>query len=306
MDTKHSYAYEKIEYNFNDLIYNPNLHSASKTSDILERKIEIGLPDVDVDIPIINFIQEHSYALIIGNEDYKSKQKDLNYEQNADFAVNDASVFSTYCEKLLGIPVKQIKYLKNATAAEINQGIAWLKNLIKIENGNSKVIFYYSGHGLPNDQTREPYLIPVDVSGSNLSFAIKLSNIYNELTEFPSKQIIVFFDACFSGGARNQGLVAMKGVKIKPNENILNGNLVVVSSSSGDENSAVYKEKKHGYFTYFLLKKLKESKGDITLEDLSIYLVSQVRKEVGLVGIIQTPQINVSAQAENFYRLWKL
>ncbi|PIX32524.1 MAG: caspase, partial [Bacteroidetes bacterium CG_4_8_14_3_um_filter_31_14] len=150
-----------------------------------------------------------------------------------------------------------------------NQGIAWLNNLAKVDNGNAELIFYYSGHGLPDEQTKESYLMPVDISGTNIAQAIKLTDVYNKLNENPAKKVSVFLDACFSGGARNQGLIAMKGVKINPEEVLITGNMVVFSSSSGDESSGVYREQQHGFFTYFLLKKLQESKGNISYKELS-------------------------------------
>jgi len=44
------------------------------------------------DIPV-NSKVDNRYALIIGNEDYKSYQTTLSSEQNVDYAVNDATVF---------------------------------------------------------------------------------------------------------------------------------------------------------------------------------------------------------------------
>lgn len=262
--------------------------------------------DVDTEIPTASGAQENTYVLIIGNEDYKSKQTGLSSEANVDFAVNDATVFSIYCEKTLGIPKKHIKLLKNATSAEISQGLAWISNLARIENGKAKLIFYYSGHGLPHEQTREAYIIPVDVSGTSLEYAIKVADIYTKLTEHPSQQTTVFLDACFSGGARNQGLVAMKGVRIKPKDDYISGKLVAFVSSTGNESSAVYREKHHGYFTYFLLKKLKESKGEVNYEELSTYIKQSVSKETGLIGKIQTPEVNVSHLVEDEWKTWKL
>ena len=55
----------------------------------------------------------------------------------------------------------------------------------------------------------------------------------------------------------------MKGVKIKPKEETIAGNMVVFASSSGNESSGIYREQQHGYFTYFLLKKLQETKGEL-------------------------------------------
>lgn len=262
--------------------------------------------DVDTDIPVSASKNSSAYALIIGNEDYSSKQKTLSSEQNVDFAINDAQVFANYCEKTIGIPKKQIKVLKNATAAEIHQGLSWINNLAKVEDGNAEIIFYYSGHGLPHESTKEPYLIPVDVSGTQLEYAVKLADVYGKLTEHPAKKITVFLDACFSGGARNEGLLAMKAVRFKPKETAISNKLVVFSSSSGDESSAVYRDKKHGYFTYFLLKKLKETKGEVDYQSLQDYIKRSVSKETGLINKIQTPQVQVSPQVESEWPGWKL
>ena len=126
-----------------------------------------------------------------------------------------------------------------------------------------------------------------------------------DLNKFPSQKITVFIDACFSGGARNQGLIAMKGVKIKPKEETIAGNMVVFASSSGNESSGVYREQQHGYFTYFLLKKLQETKGSLTYKELADYLEYNVKKETGLSGKIQTPQVNVSSSLADSWGSWE-
>jgi len=95
--------------------------------------------DVDTYIPVINVVKSNTYALIIGNEDYRSKQRGLTSEQNVEFAANDALVFSQYCIKTLGIPSNQVRMLQDATAAEMNQAIAWLRNLSRVENGKAKL-----------------------------------------------------------------------------------------------------------------------------------------------------------------------
>jgi hypothetical protein len=98
----------------------------------------------------------------------------------------------------------------------------------------------------------------------------------------------------------------MRGVRIKPKENTVIGNLVVLTSSSGDESSAAYKDKKHGFFTYFLLKKIQETKGEITLKELNDYLYQSITKATALEGKIQTPQIKVSPQLQNTWGGLKL
>lgn len=262
--------------------------------------------DVDVNIPNSGASQPHTYALIIGNEDYQSRQTGLSAEQNVPFATNDAQVFALYCEKTLGIPKRQIKLIKNATAAEIRQGLAWINNLAKVENGQAKLVFYYSGHGLPDQQSKVPYLIPVDVSGANLQYGVKLEEVYQKLTEHPSEQITVLLDACFSGGARNQPLLASKGIRIRPKTTGIAGNMVVFSSSTGEETSNVFPEKQHGFFTYFLLKKLQETGGNTDFKSLIDYLQRTVPKETGLINRIQNPEVQVSSKVGDDWQYWRL
>lgn len=260
--------------------------------------------DVDVNIPKTSNKKSSTYALIIGNEDYKTFQPDLETEVNVDFAMNDAKVFKEYVINTLGVPEKQTKLLINATAAQISQGIAWISNLVKIEGERAEVIFYYSGHGLPDEQSKEPYIIPVDVSGANVSSGIKINDIYNKLTANSAKRVSVFIDACFSGGARNAGLVAMKSVKILPKEESATGRMFVFTSSSGEESSAVYREKQHGYFTYFLLKKLQETAGKVSYKELVEDVTQNVRKETGLISKKQTPKVTISTPVVDQWKDW--
>ena len=309
-DTKNSAAYATtdINYKFNGIVIDVEDKAGGMGSTIKKgtNTINVGKPEVDMDIPVSSIVKTNTYALIIGNEDYTTFQPGLSSEVNVDFAANDAKVFKEYCVKTFGIPEKQVKLLVNATSAQMNQGIAWLANLVKVEEGNAEVIFYYSGHGLPDEQTKEGYLIPVDVSGSNANQGVKLNDLYAKLSESPSKKVSVFLDACFSGGARNQGLIAMKGVKVRPKENVVNGNMVVLTSSTGEESSGVYRDKQHGYLTYFLLKNLQDSKGNISYKELANSVISNVKKETALSGKVQTPQLNFSTSVDGVWEGWKV
>jgi hypothetical protein len=247
--------------------------------------------DVDKDIPKGLPLNPKKYALIIGCEDYAKFQTGLDKEVNVDFAANDARVFAEYAEITLGYPKEQIYLLIDPTSSQIKQNIDKLQKAIEIEKGKAEILFYYSGHGLPDENTKEPYLIPVDVNGNNPQNGISLADLYAKLSKSPTLKTTIILDACFSGGARNKELVSLKGVKIKPKSDAVQGNLVVLSSSKGTESSAVYNEKQHGYFTYFLLKNLKEYKGSRTLNELFIDVNYQVSKEVLKIGKSQTPDV---------------
>ena len=74
-------------------------------------------------------------------------------------------------------------------------------------------------------------------------------------------------------------LASARGVAIKPKENLPQGNLVVFSAASGVETAYPYKDKGHGMFTYFLLKKLQDTRGAVTLGELSDYITTNVKRQ---------------------------
>lgn len=264
------------------------------------------ISDVDRNIPESKMKYENKFALVIGNEDYTSFQTDLSKEVNVDFALNDAKVFRDYCEKTFGIPSINITYIPNGTYGKIKQAVEKINKLIKNSPGNLDIYFYYAGHGLPDEQTKEPYIIPVDVSASNIENGIKLKDIYSSLTEFPTHSVSIFVDACFSGGARNQELVMARGVKVVPKFDLLKGNIVSFSASSGNQSSYAYASKNHGMFTYFLLKSIQESNGDITYGDLWEKVKNKVSFEsVKINSKEQNPQKNVGIEVENEWTKWK-
>ena len=264
------------------------------------------ISDVDRNIPESKIKYENKFALIIGNEDYSSYQTDLSKEVNVEFALNDAKVFRDYCEKTFGIPSINITYIPNGTYGKIKQAVEKINKLIKNSQGNLDIFFYYAGHGLPDEQTKEPYIIPVDVSASNVENGIKLKDIYSSLTEFPSHSVTLFVDACFSGGARNQELVTARGVKVVPKYDLLKGNIVSFSASSGNQSSYAYNSKNHGMFTYFLLKSIQEANGDITYGDMWEKVKNKVSFEsVKINSKEQNPQKNIGVEVENEWSKWK-
>ncbi len=263
--------------------------------------------DVDLNIPETPIRNDKNYALVIGNEDYKSYQQGLNDEVNVDFAIHDAAIFKTYLNKTLGIPEENIKLLLNAKSIEMHREVKKLVSYIKALNGSAEIIVFYAGHGLPDEVTHEPFLIPVDVSGTDLQFAVKLSDLCTELTSSPSHRVTLFIDACFTGGARNQALVAARGVKIKPKTDALSGNLVIFSASSGDQSSLAYKAKSHGMFTYYLLKKIQETKGNVTYKSLGNYLSQEVSiQSVRVNNKDQNPQVRASDDLRDQWESWIL
>ena len=222
-----------------------------------------------------------------------------------DYAVNDASTFKKYCLNTLGVQEENMNFLTNATAGAMNQKINKMLKLMNKLGNEAELIVYYAGHGYPDELTKVPYLIPVDVSGTDLSYAIKLEDLYRDLGN-TNARVTIFLDACFTGGGRNSGLVASRGVKVKPKEGTLNGNIVVFSASSGDQSALPYHQQGHGIFTYHLLKKLQESKGKVSMGELADYITNEVSiQSININEKEQDPTVNTSEKVINDWRNWK-
>lgn len=264
--------------------------------------ITIGslVSDVDENIPVVKSKNPNTFVLILANEHYQQVA-------TVPFALNDGNIFREYCIKTLGISDKHIKYLSDATGNQLKAGINWLSNLTEAFD-NPQIIVYYAGHGIPDESSRTAYLLPVDGIISDLSTCYKLDDLYTTLGNMPASQITVFMDACFSGSKREQGMLASaRGVALAPRKCAPQGNMVVFSAAQGDETAYPDREQQHGLFTYYLLKKLKETSGDIALKDLGDYIIKQVSQQSLLMNDKkQTPCVTPSASVGTKWQNWKL
>lgn len=306
-DSKDLVAFSSNTLAFNFDKVDITLNGKAAENNVIESSnvISVGKSDIDKNIPLNPKKYSNRYALIIGNEDYTQYQSGLKNESNVDFAKTDAITFSKYCMSTLGVPKENVVLLTDAISSQMRREIEKLMKLAQYSNGKAELIFYYAGHGFPDEQTKESYLMPVDISGSDVTSGIKLSDLYSKLSKYPSQKVTIFLDACFSGSGRNQGLLAARGVKIVPKKNQIDGNLIVFSASTGTQSSLPYKQKQHGMFTYFLLKKLQETDGNVSYGELSDYIVNQVQlNSIKVNNKDQNPQTLYSPNIANTWENW--
>jgi uncharacterized caspase-like protein len=262
--------------------------------------------DVDKNVPANPKTNPNRFALIIGNEDYSKYQKSLQTEANVPFARNDARIFKDYAVKTLGIGEDNIYLLLDATAGEMQQKIDLISKLAAKIGADAEVFMFYAGHGFPDEVEHSAYLIPVDVTGSNLASAVKLQDIYDRFSQTGAKKITVMLDACFSGGGRDAPLLAARAVKVKPKADLITGNMVVFTASSGEQMALPLESQQHGLFTYYFLKKLQETGGKITYGEMADYIKQKVSLESLKVNQKeQDPQVNYSVTVEADWKNWK-
>ncbi len=260
-----------------------------------------GSSDVDMSIPARLQNNSNTFAVIISNENYGHMADVL-------YSINDGTSFAAYCRHVLGILDANINFYKNASYGQMKSALAFLRDIDNAYNGDIDVIFYYSGHGAPDEASKEAFLIPVDAYKPVKDVCLPLDELYTSLGGLKARSVKVFLDACFSGATRDNGMIAQaRAVAVVPKKNVLSGNVAVISASSDNQTSWQYNDQQHGLFTYYLLKKLKDTKGDVSMGELSEYLSEKVgQMSVTLNRKSQTPSAASSPAVGKIWRSWQL
>ncbi len=237
-------------------------------------------------------IHPDDFAVVVGVEKYAESLPP------AEFATSDAKAVFKHL-RALGVPARHIVFLSNERAgkSELVKNIErWLPMNVK---SDSRVYFYFSGHGAPDPTTGDAYLLPFSGDPSDLpDTAYPLSRLYAHLSRLKAHKVIAMLDSCFSGaGGRS---VIASGARplvnqIKEGTVSPKGKLLVLTASKADQISGVLEDKRHGAFTYYLLKGLNgaalNQQDHVTLDSLYSYLKPQVEDAAHLDSRDQDPQL---------------
>lgn len=293
-------SFGKIE---DTLFAQNNTKQGAPTVKKSENKVTMGktLSDVDTDLPKAKNTNDKTFAVIIANENYSMVAP-------VPMALNDGEMFSQYCTTTLGLPENNVRLYKDASFGTMLRAIRDIKDISDAFAGDIQVIFYYAGHGIPNEATKDAYLLPIDADGMTTDGCYSLNRLYTELGDLNAQSTVVFLDACFSGANRDGNMLASaRGVALRPKKEAPKGNMIIFSAASDEETAFPYKEKGHGLFTYYLLKKLKDSKGNVELGDLADYLKTNVKQQSVVVNRkVQTPTVSPASHLMGTWQKMKL
>lgn len=260
-----------------------------------------ALPDTpkpatsDVDFPAYRRSEKPGdFAIVVGIEKYSN---DL---PAATFAQRDAEAVKRHLVAL-GVPERNIKVISDSRASRANLE-AYLEDwLPRNVQPDSRVFFYFSGHGAPAPESGQAYLVPWD---GNPSFIEKtgysLSRLYGAFDALKAREIIVALDACFSGaGGRSvlaegtRPLVVQVAMPASQS-----GKVVLFSATSPKETTSTLPDQGHGLFTYYFLKGLAEAKdprGNVTFRSVFDYLNHKVQDAASRQNRDQHPLFEAQA-----------
>jgi hypothetical protein len=252
----------------------------------------------DVDIPNYKVKENtNSFAVVVGIENYSALPK-------ADFAARDAQTMRDHLNSL-GYPVRNTMFLAEDKA--VRSGLekyveTWLPQKV---DKDSRVFFYFPGHGAPDPKSGQTYLMPWDADPKYLdNTGYPMKKLLAKLDALPAQQVMVVLDSCFSGaGGRSVMAEGLRPLVTKVDLGRSSGKHLVIFTASGpDEVTGTTKEQGHGLFTYYFLKGLngaaRASDEGVTVQDLYDYLRPEVEDAARRDNRDQSPQLFVPPEGQ--------
>ena len=221
----------------------------------------------------------------------------ISHYQNPDvppveYAIRDAQAVRRLLTQTLGYLESRVLLRTDAETS-----IGQLKPLVrqdlraKVVPGKSDVFLYYRGHGVPNPNTQQAYLLPYDYNPSyepTEDTAYPLKQLYADLAGLRARSVTVVLDACFSGvsdsaqGGSGRTVLRAASPSYVAVENPameLAGGLVV--TATGPQEIATW-DMAHqpGLLTYYLLQAFRgeaaDEQGRVTVASLTRYVQEKV------------------------------
>lgn len=237
---------------------------------------------------------ENAWAVVIGVEKYREGLVPALY------ADNDAVAFAQTLETTLNVPASHIKVLRGdrAARADIASVIEeWLPRNARSNGG--RVYVYFSGHGAPDVESGDAYLVPFDADPAYLKTrGYSIKQLYASLARLKNQQTFVFLDACFSGsGDRSviaEGTRPLVPVKTpKTTAGIVSYAAAQPAQSTGGDNA-----RQHGLFTAHVLDAINgtadsNADGNVDIAELQRYVDARVEKDARLSNREQQPVLSV-------------
>ena len=247
-----------------------------------------------------------AFAVIVGIDTYNDPQI-----PNLRFARKDAeAIYQVLTDPAVGrFNPDNVIILLDGDATERKIRSALGTKLPRRTSKRSTVCIYYAGHGAPvidvdarrnSADNIEKYLVPHDAEADDLrSTAISMDSIQQYFSWLDAKQVICFFDTCYSGAAGGRSferdLFRTRAIFSDEHLDRLAGEgRVVITACATNEISLESSEKGHGLFTYHLIRGLQgeadtDEDGRVTVDELYDYVYDHVERDARLMDGRMSP-----------------
>ncbi len=237
---------------------------------------------------------QDAWAVIIGVERYRNELP------AATHAEDDARAFKALARQTLGVPEGHIKLLigERASRTDIAGAIfEWLPRNAVREGGT--VYVFFSGHGAPDIDTGEGYLVPYDADPAYLKTGgVSIGEIQAALSKLKGQRSFVFLDACFSGRGERSVLASGTRPLVPVKEVEAVGGVITISAAGAREATGAHEGSPQGLFTHHLIRAMvggadQDGNRDVTLAEIVSYVAKAVEDEARLQNREQRPTATV-------------
>ena len=216
-----------------------------------------------------------SHALVVGIDQYR-------HWPHLEYAVKDAIEMAAALEAK-GFQI----YMLTDEQATLNNIHTKLKEIRYSVTGNSRVVFYFAGHGQTEDLPgggERGYLVPVDADSYDWQGTMLPMDQLNQIIkQIEAKHIFIAFDSCYSG------LGLTRSIKLHPRQDSAYLRKMMHSRSiqiltAGSRSEQAIETAGHGLFTNHLLAALSgsadiNSDGYITATEIYATLRPSITKK---------------------------
>jgi uncharacterized caspase-like protein len=258
-------------------------------------------------------LRDDARAVVIGINTYQDTRI-----RNLNFARADAeAVHAVLTNPEWGrFKPEHVTLLVDDAASQVGIKVAIETQLANRARPDDTVFVYYAGHGAPVSDLRgnedgysDKYLVPADARADALrSTGISMDEINRWFGWIRARQVVFFFDSCYSGGAGGRsfevpGLSTRAATLVSdeyPREWGEEGRYIITACGAGQV-SIEDDDLKQGIFTHYLLEGLQgkaDADGDglVTLDELFRYVSREVKQAATLRGGAMSPMQKGSAR----------
>jgi WD40 repeat protein len=247
--------------------------------------------------PISTSPRANIRALVIGIGNYQEDRI-----PKLEYAESDAKRFAEALKnpRIGNIKAENIETMIGPRATK-NRFETRARNLAGQTKPGETLIVYYSGHGAPDPEKNQPWLVPWDADPNDLaSSAIALE--WLQTLPLAGGNLVLILDSCFSGetGSRSVTVPNARPFGVQVKAPATTGNVTVLSATSGSQSSFEGPSTNGGYFTTYLIEGMSgkadtNADGTVTLEEAMRYATPKVTLEASKRNAKQTPELRGTA-----------
>ncbi len=195
--------------------------------------------------------------VVIGNRKYRKGIPEVR------FAHRDIAAIRRFSLDVMGARDGNIIELSDATQAEMlavfgSHRRPEGKLAAYVKPNRSRVLVYYSGHGIQGLNDRERYLLPIDTDPDMVEInGYPVDLLLDNLSRLPAVSVTVMVDACFSGeSAAGYLRKNASGISISPKILDVPSKITFISATRANQLASWDMKAEHGLFTEHLLEGL--------------------------------------------------